>query len=285
MIEGEVDWFFVPLPPAAAIGRAQVTELAKGLFTMQLCWDAPGGAPERLRPGISVRAWLRPGSLVGVVLERTPEGLALGLPAGAAPSDWGLGMCLAVGLARAAGAQVRTPEGEQLSPEQLLSRAEPPLLWKRWVGETEEVFAYVKEAGEILVLEGLRRLHVGRAVTKTCRDAPDPPRMLLRVLNRSTHLIGLERFNEAARTLNEEAGRRWHSVAVAPERALVLRDPEYLELEGTPAGSFLPLPRLQKAVGQSLEQLDELTFALPAIPRAEWPRVLERAQPLLLRIP
>jgi hypothetical protein len=281
-----VEWLFVPLPPRVRIDQDKVSQLAQGFFNMQLCWDAPGGsAPKALRQGVSILAWLRPGSLVGVVLERTLRGMAIGLQSGGSPSDWGLGICLAVALARETGSPIHNPEGDVVSPEQLLTSAAPPVLWQRWLTSVKEAFKFVKAERSTLVLEGIRRLHVGVAVTKTCLTSPDPPRMLLRVLNRSAHLIGFEGYKESLRTLNDEGGQRWHSVALRPGEAIVVRNPENLELSDTPPGSFLPLAHLAKAVARPLEQLDELTFAVPAIEASAWPALLERARPHLVRLP
>lgn len=276
----KIQWFFVPLEGGVAVSRERMAALARELFTMELCWDAPGGAPERLRPGVSVRTWLRPGSLVGVVLERTPKGLAIGIRPGGSPSDWGLALCLAVGLAREENALIRTDQGQVIAPDLLLAQATPELLWKRWVDATKQLFFFVRDEKETVVLDGLRRLHVGVQVVGTCVNSKDPARTLLRVLNRSAHLIGLEPFEEALRTLNEGG---WHSVALAPGRQVILRDPEFLELQGAPAGTFLPLESLVQAYGRPLEQLDEVTFAFPGLAPDKWQAFLGRAQPHLVR--
>jgi len=281
----QVQWFFIALSPGSVVDRDRIAAMAGAFFSMQLGWDAPGGAPDRLRPGVSVRAWLKPGSLVGAILERTPEGVAIGVPHGASPSDWGLALCLASAFGRDEAQPVLCPDGTEQPPEGVLAQAEPQRLWKGWVEQSKQAFKFVASEKRTLTLSGIRDLYLGPQVTKTCIDSKDPARTLLRVLNRSAHLIGLEGYEEALPTLNEEEGDRWWSVRFAPERPCILRNPEWLELEGAPPHHFLPLPALGRALGKPLEQLDELTFAIPAVSRAEWSAFLGRAKSFLVRFP
>jgi len=122
-------------------------------------------------------------------------------------------------------------------------------------------------------------------------DPEDLPMALVERIRASIERRGYEAYHPAnPMWLDGRSGREVLAALLPPEVDTLLRDPEFVlvseDLEAVPGvGMFLlRFEHLETALGGRATWLDDRTAAIPAIPRAEWPRLFERMRPMLVEV-
>jgi hypothetical protein len=115
---------------------------------------------------------------------------------------------------------------------------------------------------------------------------------LVQMIQASIEGRGFEDFEEAnPLVLDGPGGRRIVTCLLSPGRDLILRNPEYvllstdLETQAEAELLLLPFDRFEDAFPALATWLDERCCAVPALPPASWPDIIERIRPMLISVP
>ncbi|MBJ93451.1 MAG: hypothetical protein CMP23_03150 [Rickettsiales bacterium] len=123
------------------------------------------------------------------------------------------------------------------------------------------------------------------------QDPEQLSELLLEAIRHSIEARGFEGFHLAnPMILDGRSGQSVVAQLIAPDRATLLRDPEFILLSAdleSGAGSplyLLPFEDLERAFPGRLSWLDDRNCALAAIPATSWTRHIEEIRPMLAEV-
>jgi hypothetical protein len=210
-------------------------------------------------------------------------------------TDWRLGLALAAVLGRHGDGSLRVDGEGRFEASGLQMHFEDDD--ERWLLEIASGTAAVRAAVE----DERRTVKIGgpagvaaigpRTWPDIARDGPDEelPLRLVERIQASIEARGFESFHKAnPLCLDGRQGREVVACVLPPERATLLREPEYVllgdDLERSVGAELflLPFSRMEEAFPGVLSWLDERSCGVPALALSSWPQTLARVRPLLV---